>query len=464
MQQKIYLTLAVLFVILITSCAPGTVAPLLTPSQTSVPKPTVTQIPMIQVGGIQIPDPRSSNPALFDLNNADSPIVQFAKAFEIKPAVVQLQNPQLLTSRDGKQFIVLTTSDIPDTKDLDETGIPLFIGVKNGDGEWVWSSSSLKEMCSLNGLKCGSTVSGDENHEDPRYDALIQHEFSIISPGGTPPECVESGDLQFEHDYLSLAQKYGMSFRPAHMFGGADEYPPNLSMQADALKWMNSFTEKVITGYPQFDSVVFANEPVGIYDGSQYWVNFGNWYKAFGEQWPIEAYSMIYNQLGALGLKPGKNVHLILNLPYGSKEWGYDPQFTIDFMALMKKQIQAKVGPDAIMDVGIQFHLRDVPQDHETWGGPNIADLDEEKLTQFFQDLGEIGPVHITELSTKNVEDRGTAMDGINLVFSAAIRSGVVKDILFWEALKTDDFLFDDQFQNDPGYYLLLQTLLVNLP
>lgn len=458
-----------LLVAFLASCAPGTAAPI--PSQTSTPNPTVTatatQVPTIQVGDIQVPDPKASNQELFNLNSADSPIVQFANAFLVKPVDVKFQKPQLLTSKDGQQFIVLTTSDLPNTKDIDETGIPLFFAVKNNKGEWIWSSSSLKEMCSFNGLKCGSTVVGDEDYQNPAYDALILRNFLIINSGGTSPLSVSrDGGYPFERKYSLFAQQNGISFRPGHLFNWGNENPVELNTAptAQIIEWMRKWVKQEVDGHPYFDSINFANEPVGIYDGSQYWVEDNNpWYRAYREQWPIEAYSMIYSELEAKGLKPGEDVHLILNLPYGAKEWGYDPQFTLDFMVKMKRQIQAKVGPDAKMDIGIQFHLRDVPQSQVDWGGPDIKDLDEEKLTQFFKDLGQIGPVHITEMSVKNVKDSKTAMQGVDLVMSSAIQSGVVKDVIFWTGLRSYDFLFNEQLQNNPDYYLLLQTMLANL-
>lgn len=472
----------ILVIVFLTSCTPGTPAPTITitpsttpallriPSQINIANPTVTpsvtQVSTIQVGDIQVPDPKASNPELFNVNNADSPIVQFSKAIGVQPADVKLQNPQFVTSKDGQQFIVLATSDNPYTKDINENGIPLFVALKNVNDEWVWSSSSLKEMCSVNGLKCGSTVSGDEEYRNPLYNKKIVNDFSIINSGGTSPQSVRRDGLQFEDSYSLFAQQNGISFKPGHLFDWGDENPVelNTASKTQITEWMKKWVQDVVNEYPYFDSINFANEPVGIYDGSQYWVTESNpWYRAYQEQWPIEAYSMIYNQLEAKGLISGDDVHLILNLPYGAKEWGYNPQFTIDFMTQMKKQIQTKIGPDAIMDVGIQFHLRDVPQSQVDWGGPDIKDLDEEKLTQFFKDLGQIGPVHITEISVKNVQNPENVIKGVNLVLSSAIKSGTVKDVIFWEAFKENNFLFNAQFQNNRDYYLVLKTLLTNL-
>lgn len=440
-------------------------------------------VPTIEIEGITINDPAVSNPELFDISNTQSPLFKFMNAFIVKQDG-ETENafqsrrqifldetksglkPSLFTI-EGKQYVILTSQDISSTKTVNEANIPLLIAEKNESNEWVWSNASMKKMCDLNGLKCGSTVVGDEDYQNPAYNELILNEFSIINSGGTSPLSVSrDGGYPFESEYSLFAQQNGISFRPGHLFDWGDENPDelNTASNAEITDWMTNWVKQEVNGHPFFDSINFANEPVGIYDGSQYWVGEANpWYKAYGEQWPIEAYSMIFKELEAKGLKPGEDVHLILNLPHGAKEWGYNTQFTIDFMRQMQQQIQAKMGPDAKMDIGIQFHLRDVPLSQVDWGGPAINDLDIEKLTQFFQELGKIGPVHITELSTKNVQDKSKAIEGINLVFSAAIRSGAVKDVVFWEALKTNDFLFNAQFQNNPDYYLLLQTLYSNL-
>jgi len=443
-----------------------TVMPSATITATSTPAPTATPVPTIRVDGLVVPDPNFSNPELFTHNNANSPIVQFANAFGINPAEVKFQNPQLISSKDEQQIVVLVTSDISSTKGVNESGIPLIVASKDVYDNWIWSSSSLKNMCAINGMKCGSTISGDENYQNPQYDALILQDFSILNTGGTSPQSVSNWGLRFEYDYSILAKENNISFKPGHLFDPGSHLPDlNTATKVQITEWMNQWVQDIVSGYPYFDSINFANEPVGIYGGSQYWVSDNNaWYWAYQEQWPVEAYGMIYRQLEAKGLEPGEDVHLILNLPYGARggEWGYDPQLTIDFMKQIKSQIQAEIGAEAIMDVGIQFHLRDIPQSHDIWGGPDIRDLDEKTLIEFFNTLGQIGPVHITEFSVRNVEDPEVAMNGVDLVMSAAIQSGVVKDVVFWEALKDDDFLFGPQLQYNPDYYFLLQTLFTN--
>jgi len=52
--------------------------PTLTITKTATPS-----MPMIEVGGLQVPDPKVSNPELFYISSPDSPIVQYANAFSV---------------------------------------------------------------------------------------------------------------------------------------------------------------------------------------------------------------------------------------------------------------------------------------------------------------------------------------------------------------------------------------------
>jgi hypothetical protein len=59
----------------------ATATPTSTP--TATPTATPTPIPTIQVGNLSVPDPRVTNPELFDLRNPDAPIPQFVNAMKM---------------------------------------------------------------------------------------------------------------------------------------------------------------------------------------------------------------------------------------------------------------------------------------------------------------------------------------------------------------------------------------------
>lgn len=59
------------------------------PTETLNPTEIPTPVPpMIEVDGLKIPDPKASNPELFDLTSPKSPIVQFSNTFEVNPEEV----------------------------------------------------------------------------------------------------------------------------------------------------------------------------------------------------------------------------------------------------------------------------------------------------------------------------------------------------------------------------------------
>ncbi|MEK7597041.1 MAG: hypothetical protein AAB441_00155 [Patescibacteria group bacterium] len=101
---------------------------------TNTPEPTAIPVPMIEVGGLQIPDPKASNPELFDVINPDSPIVQFANAFGIKPEEVAAGLQAEIETPDGlPPFAVLRTSD----------GVALMMAQQGENGEWKWQEAIL---------------------------------------------------------------------------------------------------------------------------------------------------------------------------------------------------------------------------------------------------------------------------------------------------------------------------------
>ena len=64
--------------------------------QTATPTATPTPIPTIQVGNLSVPDPRVTNPELFDLRNPDAPIPQFVNAMKMAGTEIE---PQIVAAR-----------------------------------------------------------------------------------------------------------------------------------------------------------------------------------------------------------------------------------------------------------------------------------------------------------------------------------------------------------------------------
>ncbi|CAG1005310.1 hypothetical protein ANAEL_03315 [Anaerolineales bacterium] len=149
------------FTLLLSACGSSQPTPIATTTSapTNTPVPTVTQtptsaIPMIDIDGVKVPDPKVTNPELFDLKNPDSPIVQFANAFGAKPEdVVAGLHAETATSANGNMpFVVLRTSD----------GVSLLMAQRGVNEEWTWQEATLGGYWFAQGKEIGVFMDGNE--------------------------------------------------------------------------------------------------------------------------------------------------------------------------------------------------------------------------------------------------------------------------------------------------------------
>ena len=124
-----------------TAMPTSTATPTSTP--TATPTATPTPIPTIQVGNLSVPDPRVTNPELFDLRNPDAPIPQFADAMQevgitVDPQTITTElgkNYEIRQGPDGKTYI-LTTYTV-EGKNGARYSMGL-IAEQDERGEWRW--------------------------------------------------------------------------------------------------------------------------------------------------------------------------------------------------------------------------------------------------------------------------------------------------------------------------------------
>jgi hypothetical protein len=142
------------------------------PTETVVPTATltVTPIPIPTLEGFPgVPDPRISNPELFDLGKPDAPIPQFVNG--MKMAGIEVTGEQVdaeityheLKGKDGNSFVVAVYNLDPDPTQTGETlegSIPLIIAGKNENGEWQWEKTYLKNLGKIVGIKMGIIIEG----------------------------------------------------------------------------------------------------------------------------------------------------------------------------------------------------------------------------------------------------------------------------------------------------------------
>jgi len=172
-----------------TAMPTSTATPTSTP--TATPTATPTPIPTVQVGNLSVPDPRVTNPELFDLRNPNAPIPQFVNA--MKMAGIEITAEQVaqgityetLKDKEGSPFVVacynLDPSLFPEQyRDL-AGPIPLII-VKRGENGWGrWESFTLKVSDKLINIPIGTLVGG--YGDAVNYQKIVNTQISHFSGG-----------------------------------------------------------------------------------------------------------------------------------------------------------------------------------------------------------------------------------------------------------------------------------------
>lgn len=203
-------------------------------------------VPMIEVGGLQLQDPKVSNPELFNLTSPDSPIVQFANAFGVKPEEVGDLTPVVWPGADGKKFVVLTTGDLAATEGFDESGTPLLIAVQEENGEWRWRKPWPRMMADANELTLEVPMIASDKNVDKianqiflsgELDASIVFKYftknnwdKIISNWSVIQAQLDDGKIPegFAYNWSSAneaidyANTHNMTVRAQHLLWGGD--------------------------------------------------------------------------------------------------------------------------------------------------------------------------------------------------------------------------------------------------
>ncbi len=473
---------------LIPTATPGTTKPTVIATATATvtlePTRAASPVPMLEVGGLKIPDPRASNPELFDITKPDSPIVQFANAFGIKPEKVGNLTPKLLTGVDGKQFVVLTTGDLSATTTFDESGTPLFIAEQK-DGVWRWRRIGLKDLELRLNLEAGDSLVyitadhgkgyGDYVLSD-EYHQMLANNYSIITLAqGTywkwfertkdgPIDSWSKDDILAQIKIIQKMKQINPNLKiRIAPFGSFPEGNPdwlNGLSQDEAKIQIKEYMQQLFDLLTQNgitpDEYVVVNEP--FFRGSN-WVRQDALYNSLGYDYITYAFTTAREIVG--------NKPLLIYNDTANNSRNQDPYSY--YTNLTKQQATAlKQAGITNFAVGMQMHL---------YG--NVP-VNEEDLIKTMQDYG--APVYITELdvdvSMLSPQARNKALSDIyTSVFRAAIKSGVVKGISTWNGV--DDLsnpvdylrksgasptLFSGSVNPQPKevYYKVLKELLSN--
>jgi len=147
----------------------ATPAPTATPTRTPTVTPTpIPTLPPEQVGGLEgVPDPRVSNPELFDLTRPDAPIPQFVNAMRMAGIGIDPQEVgdnlefRKVKRRDGREYIIAYTQN---TGDEFSDQIPILIYER----EEGWNEATPKKIAEINSIRIG-ILYGGFILRDPNY-------------------------------------------------------------------------------------------------------------------------------------------------------------------------------------------------------------------------------------------------------------------------------------------------------
>jgi endo-1,4-beta-xylanase len=157
-----------------------------TPTSTPTPTPTATPtpIPTIQVGNLSLPDPRVTNPELFDLRNPNAPIPQFVNA--MKMAGIEITAEQVIKGLryevNGNEardlYVYAKTSE---TSNELSDNVCLLMAKKSSDGRWIWSVARPGIYWQSLGREIGTVVEWYRTAQDPKYLDMVRADFNHIS-------------------------------------------------------------------------------------------------------------------------------------------------------------------------------------------------------------------------------------------------------------------------------------------
>jgi len=416
--------------------------PTITPTPQASPTPEPTPIPTIEVNGLQLPDPRITNPELFDLKKKEAPIPQFANA--LKNAGIELSPEQIaqgityvstkedgtpLVDKNGNPFVVavynLDPSLFPEEyRDL-AGPVPLMIAIK-GENGWGWRRANPDNVFNLVNIPVGVYLEPGKNNDSINKVAL--QNFSQLS---LPiywhvmfPRNLQNPNFSLPDSIQKLAnQGQKQVFGGSLVWQNTNFLPDWVKNSGITQEQITSIIGLIVRHYPNSSAWIVVNEP---YASDFFASRLGY------PNYVIESFRVARQYTS----KP-----LILN-DFDIELPGRKYQNTMNLVNTLRKE-------NLIDGIGIQMHIN--PQNPPS---KNI-------LLDNFRSWGL--PVYITELDCPTTNEQLKAEIFSNVV-GAALESGTVTQINFWglgpASWQENATLFDNNAQPTLSYYIILETVL----
>jgi len=453
--------------------------PTTTPTPQPSPTPEPTPIPTIEVNGLQLPDPRITNPELFDLTKKEAPISQFVNAMQeiginIDPQTIITElgkNYEIRQGPDGKTYI-LTTYTVEG-----KNGIRYSMGLiaeQDERGEWKWRSLDLlAAFKKLHGIEIGTSVAASDGafYNSPPHRAALK-EFSILKTVGFDPRTFE----RFPHVpryQTQLARELGKAIYPGSIIhhheipSSWDKKPPTDKEIED---YIDQRIKKILEHIKQAGGgyVDIVSEAMWYSShNNKGWEN-SPFYKLYGKDLIAKVYVKAYNEAKRLGMEPGVDVVFLYN-DYGIEMGSGKSDFVYEQLKRSIERISKELGIEKVpIEIAMQFHVFSDTELAE-FSTPLLVDrIDPNRISLNIQKFGNLGPVHIAELQINGVTDVQEVNDALNLIIQIGIQNkNIVRSITFYQMFSRDNLwkainpeIFNRNFQRTSNYYRILGQAL----
>ena len=435
-----------------------------TSTPTATPTATPTPIPTIQVGNLSLPDPRVTNPELFDLRNPNAPIPQFVNALRMAgieitaEQVAQGITYEALKDKEGNPFVVavynLNPSLLPQEYRALAGPIPLMIAEK-GEKGWGWNEPINRYYADANNISFGTLVKGALLN-NPKYTKVFGNQFNTaLIAWATDWMILEKTkgvlDFSYADRYINFAQRNKMQIvAQALIYGGAipDWLKNGKFTTQEYLEMMQTHIKTVMDRYR-------GKIPVWVVVNEAHWdATYDFWKSKVGDNY-IE-----------IAFQTAREADPSAQLIY-SDFFNETPSLP---KTKFNQQIVTSLKSKGLID-GIGLHMR-----------INAAKPPKkEDLVTTMRSYGV--PVYITELDVDLSDVHGTNQERYLLqasiyktIMEAALESGVCKSFIVfgigdqYSWLETDlkkpnadATMYDDNLDPKPAFYAVSSALLEHL-
>jgi endo-1,4-beta-xylanase len=434
------------------------------------------------VGDLSVPDPRVTNPELFDLQKPEAPIPQFVNAMNmggINLTPEQVTNEityQTLKNKDGNPFVIAAfnlDADPNQTGEPLEGPTPLLIATKDEMGEWEWSKTSLRNlMAKLNpdfliGATAHYPIYGDEFNRTnlpeflaSEFDSLILENHLRWNGVEKKPGTIDQIRISQVRKLVEFATNNGQTIVGQHLFF-FEEYPDWLTTGTFTREQLQEIIQRranIVKSFPEINVWVVANEfhPISL-----------GWHEDYLQK-QLGTKKSILMMFQAVQ-KANPEATLLISDSYNETRNGVNYQNIRDMVAYLRQ--------NGIKNIGVGLHF------HRNGASP----LNPEEVSTTIRSYGDDVPVYILEADV-NMKDIPPQIEGRDNIQAKEFANGIKAclmapncrgffiwdpgdsaswlerpEIGAWYSPHADATPFSDDFSPKSSYYAILREIINHL-